>query len=88
MISMTVPSSSTPNFASYFNVDIRDVYVILHNIQLQFVTGSVIGTTGMTGYFNPCFHWINHIDIVMAGVIVSTIYGDQQFLHEPDARVR
>ena len=77
---LTVPSSSTCSFGSYFNIDLRDVNVILHNIQLQFVTGPVIGSAGMTGYFNPVFHWINHIDIVMAGVIISTIYGDQQFL--------
>ena len=77
---LTVPSSSNPAFGSYFNVDIRDINLILHNVTLMFVTGAVIGSSGMTGCFNPAYHWINHIDIVQAGVILQTVYGEQQFL--------
>jgi hypothetical protein len=77
---LTVPSSSNPAFGSYFNVDVRDINLILHNITLMFVTGAVIGSSGMTGCFNPAYHWINHIDIVQAGVILQTVYGEQQFL--------
>jgi hypothetical protein len=77
---LTVPSSSNPAFGSYFNLDIRDINLILHNITLMFVTGAVIGSSGMVGCFNPAYHWINHIDIVQAGVILQTVYGDQQFL--------
>lgn len=77
---LTVPSSSTPAFGSYFNVDVRDINLILHNITLMFVTGAVIGSSGMVGCFNPAYHWINHIDIVQAIVIIQTVYGEQQFL--------
>jgi hypothetical protein len=77
---LTVQSSSTPNFNSFYNIDLRDVNLILHNITLQFVLGPVVGSTGLVGCFNPAFQFINHIDLVQSNVIIQTIHGDQQFL--------
>ena len=75
-----VPSSSTPTFGSFFTIDIRDLNIILHNITLQFVLGAVLGSVGMTGYFNPAYFFFNRIEIAQGGNIIQTIYGEQQFL--------
>ncbi len=77
---LIVPSSSIPSFGTYFNVDVRDLNIQVHNIALQFILGAVIGSTGMVGCFNPAFHFINHIDVVQSGNIIQTLYGDEQFL--------
>lgn len=77
---LNVPSSSVPVFGSYFTIDIRDINIILHNITLQFVLGAVLGSVGMTGYFNPSVFFIDHVDIVQGGNIIQTVYAPEQFI--------
>ena len=76
---MYVPASSVPNFGSYGVIDIKDKNVLIHGINLQFVCSPVVGTT-LTGYFNPFCYAIQRLEIVVNGIVIDQLMGNQQHL--------
>ena len=59
---MFFPATSTPNFGSYFTIDIKSTSLLLHNICLQFNLGNVVGNS-VVGQFNPAYYFFNRIEI-------------------------
>jgi hypothetical protein len=77
---IVIPSSSTPNYSSYFTIDIREKGIELHNITLQFnVTCSITG--GTSARLAPCFFWFDRIDFVINGTVFDTYFPLEQFLN-------
>jgi hypothetical protein len=76
---MYVPASSVPNFGSYGVIDIKDKNVLIHGINLQFVCSPVVGS-GLTGYFNPASYFFQRIEVVINGVVIDQLMGNQQHL--------
>ena len=74
-----IPSSSSPAFGSFFNIDIKEKNIINNNITLQFVTSAVSGNN-LVGCFNPSYFWFTRIEVVQGGIVHDTIYGNQQHI--------
>ena len=73
------PNSSAPNWSSYFTIDIKTTNILMNDITLQFNMG--LPTGGATGLaMNPCWQWINRLEIVQGGNVISTLQGSQMFL--------
>ena len=77
---LIIPSTSQPNFGSYFIIDIKDKNIVLNGINLQFITSAISGTYTGTAVFNPCLNWFTRIEIVMNGQVIDTVYPSEQFL--------
>jgi len=78
-----IPNDGVASFGSYFTITMREHNCILKSLQLQFNVSAISGLTGtVTNYpqFNPAWYFFIRIELVMAGVVVDTIYGNQQFL--------
>ena len=76
---MYVPASSVPNFGSYGVIDIKDKNVLIHGINLSFVCSPVVGTS-LTGYFVPFCYAIQRLEIVVNGIVIDQLMGNQQHL--------
>ena len=76
---LIIPASTVPSFGSTFNIDIKEKNILFHNLTLQFVTGPVVGTN-LVGTFNPCWYFMNRLEIVQNGTVIDTVYGNQQFI--------
>ena len=76
---MYVPASSVPNFGSYGVIDIKDKNVLIHGINLQFVCSPVVGST-LTGSFVPFCYALQRLEIVINGVVIDQLFGNQQHL--------
>jgi len=73
-----VPSNTTPLWNTQVNVDIREKNCLLHNLCLKFNVSAITGVSN--AYYTPAFFWFHHIDLVVNGQTIDTIYGNQQFL--------
>ena len=73
-----VPSNTTPLWNTQVNVDIREKNCLLHNLCLKFNVSAITGVTN--AYYTPAWFWFHHIDLVVNGTTIDTIYGNQQFL--------
>ena len=76
---MYIPASSVPNFGSYGVIDIKEKNVLIHGVTLQFVTSAVVGG-GLTGCFNPASYFFQRIEVVINGVVIDQLMGNQQHL--------
>ncbi len=76
---LIVPSSSAPNFGSYFTIDVKNTGIIINNMYLQFQYGAVQGSS-LVGAFIPSWFHISRIEILQNGNTMSTTYGNEQFL--------
>ena len=78
---MVTPSSSAPAFGGVCILDFKEKNVVLHNLALNFNVSAVSGTTGGTlPNLNPCFFWVDRVEININGTIMQTIFGLEQFL--------
>ena len=75
---LIVPSNTTPLWNTQVNVDIREKNCLLHNLCLKFNVSVITGVTN--AYYTPAWSWFHHIDLVVNGQTIDTIYGNQQFL--------
>ena len=75
---LIVPSNTTPLWNTQVNVDIREKNCLLHNLCLKFNVSAITGVTN--AYYTPAWFWFHHIDLVVNGQTIDTIYGNQQFL--------
>lgn len=73
-----VPSNTTPLWNTQVNVDIREKNCLLHNLCLKFNVSAITGVTN--AYYTPAWFWFHHIDLVVNGQTIDTLYGNQQFL--------
>ena len=73
-----VPSNTTPLWNTQVNVDIREKNCLLHNLCLKFNVSAITGVSN--AYYTPAWFWFHHIDLVVNGQTIDTIYGNQQFL--------
>lgn len=73
-----IPSNTTPLWNTQVNVDIREKNCLIHNLTLKFNVSAISEVTN--AYYTPAFFWFHHIDIVVNGQTIDTIYGNQQFL--------
>lgn len=70
---LIIPASSIPSFGGYFNIDIREKNINLHNITLQFNTSTISGGTGV---YIPGNFWWTRMEIVQNNNVIDTIYGN------------
>ena len=73
-----IPSNTTPLWNTQVNVDIREKNCLLHNLTLKFNVSAITGVAN--AYYTPAWFWFHHIDLVVNGQTIDTIYGNQQFL--------
>ena len=78
--SVLVPSSSLPNWGSYFNIKFTELNVLVQDITLQFNLGALSGS-GSTYFAGGAWLFIDHIEIVQHNKIIATHYGQEQFLN-------
>lgn len=72
------PSTNTPNWGSMFYIDFKEQNLILQENILQLNVGVLTCTSGNS--FIPAQLWIDHVDYVVNGAIVNTIYPVEQFV--------
>ena len=90
-----IPSTSTPNWGSYFIFDVKEKNVIISDIVLNFNVSAITGLSGtVTSYphFNPATAWTTKIELVVNNVTIDTLYPvsnfvNQQFFFEDEDRV-
>jgi len=82
---LLIPSTSQPNFGSYFIFDLKEKGCLLHDLGIEFITGPITGqtlnTTTLTPRFNPAIFWFTRIEIVINSQVIDTIYPLNQFVH-------
>ena len=76
---LIVPSTSAPNWSSYFTIDVNERGVNVNDMVVQFNLGAVVGT-GWSGYFNPACFFFTRCELLMGGSVIDTIYGQEQFI--------
>ena len=73
-----IPSTTPPVFGSMFTIDYRELNVAISNLILQFNMSAISVMT--SGSYVPAQFLIDHIDYVMNGAIITTLYPQDQFL--------
>ena len=66
-------SQSLPIIGSYFVIDLKQKNLKLHELMLEFNVSSNFILT-------PAWFWIDHVEILINGVIVDTIYQQSNFI--------
>ena len=90
-----IPSTSAPNFGSYFIFDVKERNCIISDLVLNFNVSAIGGLTGsVTNYpnFSPAVFWTTKIELVVNNVTIDTLYPTsnfiaQQFFNEDEDRV-
>ena len=90
-----IPSTSQPNWRSYFIIDVKERNCIISDIIIQFNISQVTGTTTPpTNYpqFVPATYFLNKVELVINNVTIDTLYPlqlwiSQQFLNDDEDRV-
>lgn len=90
-----IPSTSQPNWGSYFIIDVKERNCIISDIIIQFNISQVTGTTSPpTNYpqFVPATYFLNKVELVINNVTIDTLYPlqlwiSQQFLNDDEDRV-
>ena len=90
-----IPSTSQPNWGSYFIIDVKERNCIISDIIIQFNISQVTGTTTPpTNYpqFVPATYFLNKVELVINNVTIDTLYPlqlwiSQQFLNDDEDRV-
>ena len=90
-----IPSTSSPNWGSYFICDVKERNCIISDITLNFNVGSITGLSGtVTDYpnFSPATFFTTKVEIVVNNVTVDTLYPvsnfvSQQFFNDDNDRV-
>lgn len=77
---ITIPSTNTPNFGVMFYLDVRETNLILHELILRFSMSALTGVTSSNG-FHPAIFWIDHIDYIMNGNCLETVYPLDQYIN-------
>ena len=73
-----IPSTTQPQFGSMCVVDIKETNLLVHNLVLQMNVSAI--TVMTSGMFVPSAFWIDHIDYVINGSIIDTVYPLDQCL--------
>ena len=90
-----IPSTSQPNFGSYFIFDVKEKNTIISDFIINFNVSSIGGTSGtaVTNYphFSPAVFWLTKIELVINNITVDTLYPTsnfvaQQFFFEDEDR--
>jgi hypothetical protein len=83
---LLIPSTSQPQFGSYFIFDLKEKGCILHDIGIEFTTGPITGQNPniatSTPRYNPAIFWFSRIEVVINSQVIDTIYPLQQFVHQ------
>ena len=90
-----IPSTSQPQFGSYFIFDIRERNTIISDFIINFNLSAISGITGApTNYphFSPATFWLSKIELVVNNVTIDTLYPvvnfiAQQFFYEDEDRL-
>lgn len=77
---MFFPNSSSPNFSSYFTVDIKTQGVLINNLTQQFNMGTATGTSMVGLAINPCWSCIQRLEVCIGNNVITTLQGTQMFL--------
>ena len=78
-----IPSTSTPNWGSYFIFDIKERNVLISDLIINFNIAQVTGTTSPpTNYpqFVPATFFLSKVEIVINNVTIDTLYPLQLFI--------
>lgn len=83
-----IPSTTQPAFGSMFMIDYKELNVLVHDLTLQFNMSAISVMTSAS--YVPAAFIIDHVDMVMNGAIITTIYPQDQFLQcqlfQPDEK--
>ena len=90
-----IPSTSQPNWGSYFIFDVKERNVIISDITLNFNIGSISGLTGSVTsfpHFSPASFFTTKVELVVNNVTIDTLYPvsnfiSQQFFNHDEDRV-
>ena len=90
-----IPSTSTPNWGSYFIFDVKERNSIISDIIINFNINQVTGTTSPpTNYpqLVPATFFLSKVELVVNNVTIDTLYPiqlfiSQQFLNDDEDRV-
>ena len=77
-----IPSTSQPNWASYFIFDIKERNCIISDLLIQFNINQISGLTGtVTSYphFSPATFFLSKVEVVVNNITIDTLYPIQQF---------
>ena len=79
-----IPSTSAPNWGSYFILDLKEKGCIIHDLALQFTASAISGYTNSSPYphYNPAIFWFTRLEIVINNTVIDTVYPIELFLHE------
>lgn len=80
---VVIPSTSAPQFGSYFIFDIRDKNIILSDIMIQFNCSAITGISTPPAnfpHFVPAYFFASKIELVVNNVCLDTYYPLQQFI--------
>ena len=91
-----IPSTSAPQFGSYFIIDVKEKNVVISDLIINFNVSAISGTGGgpVANHpnFSPATFWMQKIELVINNVTVDTLYPvqlfvTQQFFFEDEDRV-
>ena len=80
-----IPSTSQPNWGSYFIFDIKERNVIISDIILNFNLGLITGLTGSVANYPiyvPATFFFSKVELVMNNVTIDTLYPLQEFISQ------
>ena len=77
---MFFPNSSAPTFSGYFTIDIKSRDILINNLTLQFNMGTATGSSMSGLAMNPCWSWIQRMEICIGNNVITTLQGTQMFL--------
>jgi len=78
-----IPSTSQPNWGSYFIFDVKERNSIISDLIINFNVSAISGrTSDATSFphFNPATFWFTKIELVVNNVTVDTLYPLQEFI--------
>lgn len=80
-----IPSTSAPQFGSYFIIDVKEKNVVISDLIINFNVSAISGLTGSVANFpnfNPATFWMQKIELVINNVTIDTLYPVQLFISQ------
>jgi len=80
-----IPSTSAPQFGSYFIIDVKEKNVVISDLIINFNVSAISGLTGTVSNFpnfSPATFWMQKIELVINNVTIDTLYPVQLFISQ------
>ena len=78
-----IPSTSQPQFGSYFIFDIKERNTIISDFIINFNLSAITGITGAPSnypHFSPTTFWLSKTELVVNNVTIDTLYPVVNFI--------